>query len=105
MIPGELYILEGSIELNINRKTMTLSVVNCGDRPIQVGSHFHFYETNRALQFNRVVTKGFRLDIPSGTTIRFEPGQLRNVQLVNYVGKCLVYGFRKLIMGYTGSEL
>jgi urease subunit beta len=104
MIPGEIRVKEGSIALNKNRKTLSLSVSNSGDRPIQVGSHYHFFETNDALQFDRVSTKGFRLNIPAGTAIRFEPGQERKVELVAYSGSRQVYGFNGRIMGPLESE-
>ena len=99
MIPGEYFIKPGEIELNKGRKTLTLSVSNSGDRPIQVGSHYHFFETNPALQFDRVKTRGMRLDIPAGTAVRFEPGQSREVTLVAVAGARTVYGFRQAIMG------
>lgn len=99
MIPGEFHIICGTIMLNIERKKISLMVVNHGDRPIQVGSHFHFYEVNNALKFNRISAYGFRLNIPSGTAIRFEPGHIKSVSLVEYSGKRIVYGFRKTIMG------
>lgn len=96
MIPGELHVMCGEITLNIGRKTMVVVVVNTGDRPIQIGSHFHFYEVNTALKFNRFNTFGFRLNIPSGTAIRFEPGQFRTVELVEYAGKRIIYGLCKI---------
>jgi urease subunit beta len=99
MIPGEIKIKDGSISLNKNGETKTISVSNSGDRPIQVGSHYHFFETNNALQFDRENTKGFRLNIPAGTAIRFEPGQNREVELVAYSGSREVYGFNGKIMG------
>ena len=99
MIPGELFIKDGEIELNKGRKAVTLSVANTGDRPIQVGSHYHFFETNPALSFDRKKARGMRLDIPAGTAVRFEPGQTRNVTLVALAGKRTVYGFRQDIMG------
>mgnify|MGYP003977095547 FL=1 len=99
MIPGEIKIKDGSISLNKNGETKTISVSNSGDRPIQVGSHYHFFETNNALQFDRENTKGFRLNIPAGTAIRFEPGQNREVELVAYLGSREVYGFNGKIMG------
>jgi urease subunit beta len=99
MIPGEILAAPGEIELNAGRPTLTLSVANSGDRPIQVGSHYHFYETNPALQFDRESTRGFRLNIPAGTAVRFEPGQTREVELVAYAGKREVYGFYAMIMG------
>ena len=99
MIPGEMFIKDGSIELNAGRKTLTLTVANTGDRPIQVGSHYHFFETNPALQFDRKKTKGMRLNIPAGTAVRFEPGQSREVTLVALAGKRTIYGFRQDVMG------
>lgn len=99
MIPGELFIKDDEIELNAGRKTVTLSVANSGDRPIQVGSHYHFFETNPALKFDRKKARGMRLDIAAGTAVRFEPGQTRDVQLVALAGKKIVYGFRGGVMG------
>jgi urease subunit beta len=99
MIPGEKFIRAGDIELNSGRKTATLKVTNTGDRPIQVGSHYHFFETNPALKFDRKKARGMRLDIPAGTAVRFEPGQSREVTLVALAGKRMVYGFRQEIMG------
>jgi len=99
MIPGETFIREGEIELNGGRKTATLTVTNTGDRPIQVGSHYHFFETNPALKFDRKKARGMRLDIAAGTAVRFEPGQTREVTLVALAGKRIVYGFRQEIMG------
>ncbi|HEY2526934.1 MAG TPA: urease subunit beta [Xanthobacteraceae bacterium] len=99
MIPGELFIQDGEIELNAGRKTVTLTVANTGDRPIQVGSHYHFYETNPALQFDRKRARGMRLDIAAGTAVRFEPGQTREVTLVTLGGKRRIYGFRQEVMG------
>lgn len=99
MIPGEYFIDDGDIELNKDRPTVTIKVANSGDRPIQVGSHYHFYETNKALQFDRESTKGFRLNIPAGTAVRFEPGQSRDVELVSYAGDKNIYGFNGQIMG------
>ena len=99
MIPGELIVDDGEIELNKGRKTIKLSVANSGDRPIQVGSHYHFYETNTALQFERDKTRGYRLNIPAGTAVRFEPGQSREVELVEYAGDKKVYGFNAKVMG------
>jgi urease subunit beta len=95
MIPGELFIKDGDIELNKGRKTVTLSVANTGDRPIQVGSHYHFFETNPALRFDRNKARGMRLNIPAGTAVRFEPGQAREVTLVALAGKRTIYGFRQ----------
>lgn len=99
LIPGQVQVQPGDIELNAGRVTCTLSVVNTGDRPIQVGSHYHFYETNPALQFDREQARGFRLNIAAGTAVRFEPGQSRTVQLVALAGKREVYGFRGAVMG------
>ena len=99
MIPGEIRVAPGNIELNAGRETVTVSVANTGDRPIQVGSHYHFFETNPALQFERDKTRGFRLNIPAGTAVRFEPGQTRKVELVAYAGTREVYGFNGAIMG------
>ena len=99
MIPGEYFIQDGEIELNTGRKTVTLSVTNTGDRPIQVGSHYHFFETNPALKFDRKKARGTRLDIAAGTAVRFEPGQSREVTLVALAGKRVVYGFRQEVMG------
>ena len=98
-VPGEYIVGAEPIVLNEGRKTVTVSVSNSGDRPIQVGSHYHFYETNLALQFDREVTKGYRLNIPAGTAVRFEPGQSREVELVEYAGSKTVYGFRGDVMG------
>jgi urease subunit beta len=99
VIPGEVLTEDGDIELNAGRVTVTLTVANTGDRPIQVGSHYHFHETNEALRFDREAARGFRLDIPAGTAVRFEPGQERAVTLVRYAGDGLVYGFQGKIMG------
>lgn len=99
MIPGEIIPADGDIELNAGRKTISVEVANLGDRPIQVGSHYHFYETNLALRFDRESTKGFRLNIAAGTAVRFEPGQTRTVELVEYAGKKVVYGFRGDVQG------
>ena len=99
MIPGELFTDAGEHALNPGRRTLTLVVENSGDRPIQVGSHYHFFETNPALTFDRQKTKGFRLDIPAGAAVRFEPGQSRTVRLVALAGKREVYGFRQEVMG------
>ena len=99
MIPGEIMTRAGDITLNAGRKTVTLTVANSGDRPIQVGSHYHFFETNPALEFNRAKARGMRLDIAAGTAVRFEPGQHREVTLVAFAGKQTVYGFRQDIMG------
>ena len=99
MIPGEMIVLDGEIELNAGRETVRLLVGNTGDRPIQVGSHYHFYEANEALEFNREQAKGMRLDIPAGTAVRFEPGDEKQVQLVPFVGSREVYGFNNKING------
>jgi urease subunit beta len=99
MIPGEMFIKDGDIELNKGRRTVTLTVTNSGDRPIQVGSHYHFFETNPALKFDRRKARGMRLDIAAGTAVRFEPGQTREVTLVALAGKRTVYGFRQEVMG------
>ena len=99
MIPGEILTEVGDIEINVGRKTVTLTVANTGDRPVQVGSHYHFYETNPALAFDRAKSRGFRLNIPAGTAVRFEPGQERTVELVAYAGDRKVYGFRGEVMG------
>jgi urease subunit beta len=99
MIPGELFLKDEDIELNKGRKSVTLSVANAGDRPIQVGSHYHFFETNPALKFDRKKARGMRLDIPAGTAVRFEPGQAREVTLIALAGKRTIYGFRQDIMG------
>ena len=99
MIPGERFIKDGEIDLNAGRKTVTLTVANSGDRPIQVGSHYHFFETNPALKFDRRRARGMRLDLAAGTAVRFEPGQTREVTLVAYAGVRKVYGFRADVMG------
>jgi len=99
MIPGEYFIDDGDITLNPGRATISVTVSNSGDRPIQVGSHYHFYETNAALIFNRDITLGFRPNIPAGTAIRFEPGQQRTIELVAYAGLRKVYGFNAKVMG------
>jgi urease subunit beta len=99
MIPGELIAAPGDIELNKGAASITLKVANTGDRPIQVGSHYHFHETNPALAFDREKARGHRLDIPAGTAVRFEPGQSRDVKLVPISGKRTVYGFRQQVMG------
>jgi len=99
MIPGEIIPAEGEIELNSQLRRTTISVANSGDRPIQVGSHYHFYETNPALVFEREKARGQRLDIPAGTAVRFEPGQTREVHLVPYRGELRIFGFRGAIMG------
>lgn len=99
MRPGEILPAPGEIELNAGRATITLRVANTGDRPVQVGSHYHFAETNSALEFDRDAARGMRLDIPAGTAVRFEPGQSRDVQLVAYGGDRRVYGFNQAVMG------
>ncbi len=99
MIPGELIIDDGDIEINAGRQVTTIQVANAGDRPIQVGSHFHFYEVNRALLFNREVVRGMRLNIPAGTAVRFEPGDEREVSLVAVAGSREIYGFNGLVNG------
>lgn len=104
MIPGELMTEDGQIELNAGRPTVTVTVANTGDRPIQVGSHFHFYEVNTALTFDREQAKGMRLDIPAGTAVRFEPGDERDVTLVMLVGSRDVYGFNGLINGSLDGD-
>ncbi|HEY3700371.1 MAG TPA: urease subunit beta [Spongiibacteraceae bacterium] len=99
MIPGEMQIAAGEIELNVGRATVEIEVANSGDRPIQIGSHYHFFETNDALAFDRDKAYGFRLDIAAGTAVRFEPGQTRTVQLVALAGERVVYGFAGRVMG------
>jgi urease subunit beta len=99
MIPGEIITAPGDIEINAGRQAITITVANTGDRPIQVGSHYHFAETNSALRFDRDKARGHRLDIPAGTAVRFEPGQTREVSLVPFAGKREVYGFRQQVMG------
>jgi|SRR5450432_3642360 urease subunit beta len=99
MIPGELFVLPAEIEINANRITVEVHVENVGDRPIQVGSHYHFYETNSSLRFDRDSTRGYRLDIAAGTAVRFEPGQGRTVRLVQYGGLRRVFGFQGKVMG------
>ncbi|MGZ5007063.1 MAG: urease subunit beta [Methylobacter sp.] len=105
MIPGEIIPADGNIELNAGRATIRVVVANSGDRPIQVGSHYHFFETNPALQFDRAATRGFRPDIPAGTAIRFEPGQQREIQLVAFAGLRRIYGFRQDVMGDLEDNL
>src|SRR3981081_3136619 len=104
MIPGEIILEPGEIELNVGRSKRTITVANSGDRPIQVGSHFHFFEVNRALQFERSLARGCRLNIAAGTAIRFEPGQERTVELVELAGDRIIYGFNGLIMGKLERE-
>jgi len=99
MIPGEMRVAEGDLELNRGRRTATLKVTNTGDRPVQVGSHYHFFETNEALEFDRKAAYGFRLNIAAGTAVRFEPGQSRTVELVALAGDRKVYGFAGKVMG------
>ena len=103
MIPGEFFVEDGEIDLNAGRETRSIDVANSGDRPIQVGSHYHFYETNTALHFDREQAKGFRLNIPAGTAVRFEPGQSRTVELVALGGDRVVYGFNAKVMGKLGG--
>ena len=103
MIPGEVICRPGTLTLNEGRETLTLTVSNTGDRPVQVGSHYHFFETNSALAFDREATRGFRLDIPAGTAVRFEPGQAREVVLVKLAGSREVHGFRGLVNGALGG--
>ena len=103
MIPGEIQAAPGEIELNKGRNPITIEVANTGDRPIQVGSHYHFFETNEALKFDREKTRGFRLDIPAGTAVRFEPGESRSVRLVAYAGARIVQGFQGRVAGPLGS--
>src|SRR5512144_2391776 len=104
MIPGELLVAPGNIELNAGRSTVRLTVANTGDRPIQVGSHFHFFETNEALRFDRTAARGYRLNIAAGTAVRFEPGQEREVELVALAGDRIVYGFNGKVMGRLDSQ-
>jgi urease subunit beta len=104
MIPGEIFAATGDIVLNKDRAAIIVKVANTGDRPIQVGSHYHFAETNSALRFDRKATLGYRLDIPAGTAVRFEPGQSREVSLVAFAGARVVYGFHKLVMGALPKE-
>lgn len=103
MIPGEVITPDRDIELNVGRERLKISVANAGDRPIQIGSHFHFFEANDALQFNRNAARGYRLNIAAGTAIRFEPGQSRNVELIALAGKREVYGFAGRVMGKLDS--
>ena len=104
MIPGEIDVKPGELELNAGRSPVSVTVANTGDRPVQVGSHYHFFEVNPALSFDRAAARGKRLDIPAGTAVRFEPGQSRTVQLVDYVGARRVFGFRGEIMGDLGGN-
>jgi len=103
MIPGELLAMPGDIELNVGRKTLRMNVANTGDRPVQVGSHFHFFETNEALKFDRAAARGYRLNIAAGTAVRFEPGQERAGELVALAGDRVVYGFNSKVMGRLDS--
>ncbi|MGE8561444.1 MAG: urease subunit beta [Acinetobacter sp.] len=103
MIPGEVITPDSDIELNVGREALKISVANTGDRPIQIGSHFHFFEANDALQFDREATRGYRLNIAAGTAVRFEPGQSRNVELIALAGKREVYGFAGRVMGKLDS--
>jgi len=105
MIPGEMIVADGEIELNAGREAISIEVANSGDRPIQVGSHYHFYETNSALLFEREKTRGYRLDIAAGTAVRFEPGQTRTITLIEYAGERKIYGFNAQIMGEIMGEL
>ena len=104
MIPGEMLVDDGNVEINAGRETVKVTVANSGDRPVQVGSHYHFFETNPALAFDRAATRGFRLNIPAGTAVRFEPGQERTVELVAYAGDRNVYGFRGAVMGPLDAD-
>ncbi len=99
MIPGQMLVADGDIEMNVGRETCTVTVANTGDRPVQIGSHYHFAETNAALRFDRQAARGFRLNIPAGTAVRFEPGQEREVELVALAGDRIVYGFTGAVMG------
>ena len=103
MIPGEIIRAQGDLEINAGRPTVSVTVANTGDRPIQVGSHYHFFEVNEALRFDRDVSLGHRLNIPAGTAVRFEPGQERRVELVRYAGDGLIFGFNAKIMGKAGE--
>jgi urease subunit beta len=105
MIPGEIITEDGDLELNSGRSVIDVLVANSGDRPIQVGSHYHFFETNPALHFDRISTRGFRLNIPAGTAVRFEPGQQREVQLVAFAGLRRIYGFRQAVMGALEDQV
>jgi urease subunit beta len=104
MIPGEMLIGKGELELNAGRPTLRVRVANTGDRPIQVGSHYHFFETNTALRFERDKTRGYRLNVAAGTAVRFEPGQEREVELVRFAGELSIYGFQGRVMGPLGGE-
>jgi urease subunit beta len=104
MIPGEIFVQPGEIELNAGRSSIILTIANTGDRPIQVGSHYHFFETNAALRFDRDKARGYRLDIPAGTAVRFEPGQMRDVRLIAFAGARIVHGFQGRIAGPLEGE-
>lgn len=104
MIPGEYFLAPGAIECNVGRRTATVSVVNTGDRPVQVGSHFHFFEVNKEMQFDRAKAYGMRLNIAAGTAVRFEPGEEKDVELVAFGGKQVVYGFHNLVNGTASGE-
>jgi len=104
MVPGQIFAASGEIVLNKDRPAISLTVANTGDRPVQVGSHYHFAETNRALSFDRQAALGHRLDIPAGTAVRFEPGQSRDVLLIPYAGARVVYGFNQAVMGLLPRE-
>ena len=104
LVPGEVLVEAGEIELNAGRERVTLKIANTGDRPVQVGSHYHFSETNEALRFDRAAARGFRLDVPAGTAVRFEPGQEREVVLVAYAGARTVFGFNGAVMGALGRH-
>jgi len=103
MTPGETLVAEGDLDLNVGRATVEIVVANTGDRPVQVGSHYHFHETNRALAFDREAARGYRLDIPAGTAVRFEPGQRRTVTLVAFGGARRIFGFNARVMGDLGD--
>jgi urease beta subunit len=105
MIPGEIKVKEGNIAINVDREAITLSVANSGDRPIQVGSHYHFFETNEALEFDRAKAWGFRLNIAAGTAVRFEPGQSRDIELIAYAGERIVFGFNGKVMGTLEKKI
>ena len=105
MVPGEIIPMAGNITLNAERKAIAISVANSGDRPVQVGSHYHFYETNSGLSFDRHAARGMRMDIPAGTAIRFEPGQTREVRLIPFAGERRVFGFNQAVMGALDSEV
>jgi urease subunit beta len=104
MIPGEVDPVDGEIEINVGRERIAVTVANTGDRPVQVGSHYHFHEVNGALSFDRAATRGFRLDIPAGTAVRFEPGQSRRVELVRVAGAQRIFGFQARVMGSLDDD-